>query len=261
RHGFHERERFDAPAHRRNRLAFDGARTPRERQMRAVDARLAPETCAPEPGPQRQLERRQRRRNGSRPEPPHARRRKEAEHVELELDRPDLDRRDAGRALERFIVDVAEERDRDVQIALRGRPAAGEPHRAAARALDRVPRRIVGPEREENALAARTLVGSIRLRAHRVGIVESPDGGAAIAISSRNANATLCRRTLSLSPSKRRRSARVPSGPAHANHTVPTGLSGVPPPGPAIPLTATARSAPESRLACSASATTTCSLT
>src|SRR5690606_23163857 len=85
RHGFHERERFDAPAHRRNRLAFDGARTPRERQMRAVDARLALETCALEAAPQLLLERRQRRWNGSRPEPPHARRRKEAAHVELEL--------------------------------------------------------------------------------------------------------------------------------------------------------------------------------
>ncbi len=48
---------------------------------------------------------------------------------------------------------------------------------------------------------------------------------------------------------------------AQASHTVPTGFSGVPPPGPAIPLTATATSAPERSRAPSAIALTTGSLT
>ena len=48
---------------------------------------------------------------------------------------------------------------------------------------------------------------------------------------------------------------------ATASHTVPTGLSGLPPPGPAMPVTATARSTPSAPLAPSAIARATASLT
>jgi SHS family lactate transporter-like MFS transporter len=47
----------------------------------------------------------------------------------------------------------------------------------------------------------------------------------------------------------------------HANHTVPTGLSSLPPSGPATPLTATAMFAPLSLSAPSAISRTTGSLT
>lgn len=56
-----------------------------------------------------------------------------------------------------------------------------------------------------------------------------------------SARATVCRRTASRSPSKRTVSVSgSSSGPTQAKQTVPTGLSGEPPPGPAMPLTATA---------------------
>src|SRR5690606_22975118 len=62
----------------------------------------------------------------------------------------------------------------------------------------------------------------------------------ASAISPRNACATVRRRTVSRSPRKRRVSTtHFPGSRAHAKHTVPTGFSGVPPPGPATPETAT----------------------
>ena len=47
-------------------------------------------------------------------------------------------------------------------------------------------------------------------------------------------------RTRSRSPGHCLRLLMTPPGPARPSQTVPTGLSGVPPPGPAMPLTATA---------------------
>src|SRR5262249_18550368 len=57
----------------------------------------------------------------------------------------------------------------------------------------------------------------------------------------RSAAATDCRRTLLRPPAKRRTALRVaPFFLAHAKHTIPTGFSGVPPAGPATPVTAIA---------------------
>src|SRR5690606_3046689 len=56
-------------------------------------------------------------------------------------------------------------------------------------------------------------------------------------------------------------SLSVPSGCIQANHTVPTGFVGVPPPGPAIPLTATLKRDDAFVAAPSAMALTTSSLT
>src|SRR5690606_41024265 len=122
---------------------------------------------------ERSLELGQRGRDVPRPEPQDARRREEAEHVELELDRPDLDRRNAGGPLERLVVDLAEKSDRDVEVSLRGRPPAGQPHDAAARTLDRAARRIVGPQREKDAPQAAALFGFGSL-AHSLDVVLSP---------------------------------------------------------------------------------------
>src|SRR5690606_25782799 len=52
-------------------------------------------------------------------------------------------------------------------------------------------------------------------------------------------------RTWSRAPGQRMCRAVTPPCPASASHTAPTGLSSLPPPGPAMPLTATARSAPD----------------
>src|SRR5882724_2845275 len=76
---------------------------------------------------------------------------------------------------------------------------------------------------------------------------------------------TVLRRTASRSPAKRLRSAVTwildPRLTAQANHTVPTGLPGTAPSGPAIPVTATATCAPERRRAPRAIARATASLT
>src|SRR5665213_2287761 len=62
---------------------------------------------------------------------------------------------------------------------------------------------------------------------------------------SRSAVATAARRTASRSPLKRSSTAiSAPPRCARANQTSPTGLSGVPPSGPATPVTATASVAP-----------------
>src|SRR5690606_14516919 len=56
RHGLDERQRIDPPADRRDRLAVDRPRAPRERQVRTVDARLPLEAFPLEALPQRPLE-------------------------------------------------------------------------------------------------------------------------------------------------------------------------------------------------------------
>ena len=56
--------------------------------------------------------------------------------------------------------------------------------------------------------------------------------------SPRRAATTEAARTCSRSPEKCAHTADTPAGVPQASQTVPTGLSGVPPPGPAIPLTA-----------------------
>src|SRR5581483_6180479 len=55
--------------------------------------------------------------------------------------------------------------------------------------------------------------------------------------------------------------ATVPPAPARPSHTVPTGFSGVPPSGPAMPVIDAAQVAPDLRRAPSAIARTTGSLT
>src|SRR5439155_11795030 len=68
--------------------------------------------------------------------------------------------------------------------------------------------------------------------------------GSALSTSPSRASATVASRTASRSPGKRRETAStLPSRVAHASQTSPTGLSGVPPAGPAMPVTATAMSA------------------
>ncbi|MEZ5420670.1 MAG: hypothetical protein R2708_25465 [Vicinamibacterales bacterium] len=54
---------------------------------------------------------------------------------------------------------------------------------------------------------------------------------------------------------------RTPDGPLTARHTVPTGFSAVPPPGPATPVTATVTSTPARARRPSAIAAATASLT
>src|SRR5690606_25772688 len=68
-------------------------------------------------------------------------------------------------------------------------------------------------------------------------------------------------RTSSLSPRKRRRRASTASSMAIPIQTVPTGFSADPPPGPAIPVTETATSAPSARLAPTAISLAVSSLT
>src|SRR5690606_16530766 len=98
------------------------------------------------------------RRHAARAEPEHARALEIADSVELDLEWPDPDRRHGRGELERFRLEHAEKRDRKMQIPLRRRTAARAAHRVAARALDRTARRVVRPEREEDAAAGRRLV-------------------------------------------------------------------------------------------------------
>ena len=87
----------------------------------------------------------------------------------------------------------------------------------------------------------------------------------AILYKRRSAWRTAASRTAARSPRKRLScvsiTTRRPSRVAKPNQTVPTGLPGTAPPGPAIPLIDTARSAPLRRNACRASSATVASLT
>src|SRR5690606_28871488 len=126
-----------------------------------------------------------------------------------------------------------------------------EPHGALRRAHDGRARHGVRPQREEHAAAALALVALVALRGcvclRGIAAVQphTPLRSFATSSSKRSsANATLWRRTASRSPAKRRLSAGAASPTAQPNQTSPTGFSGVPPLGPAMPLTATAQSAP-----------------
>src|SRR5438093_1534558 len=91
------------------------------------------------------------------------------------------------------------------------------------------------------------------------------EGGHQAGASSRRSRSSdacaLRRRISSRSPGNTRRTARVSVWTRAASHTVPTGFSGVPPPGPAIPVTAMLASAEKSRWAPSAIARTVSSET
>ena len=87
----------------------------------------------------------------------------------------------------------------------------------------------------------------------------------AILYKRRIAKRTAASRTAARSPRKRLTTvptrAPRPSRAAKPNHTMPKGLPGTAPPGPAMPLMATARSAPLRRSACAAISCTVGSLT
>ena len=79
--------------------------------------------------------------------------------------------------------------------------------------------------------------------------VTAPATGAASsqARTRRRAASALERLLAARPPDQTYRSRRAPPGAARAMKVRPTGLSGVPPAGPAMPVTATARSAPSAR--------------
>src|SRR5690606_38548232 len=80
--------------------------------------------------------------------------------------------------LERVGLELAEKRDREMQIALRRRTAARAPHGLPTRALDRAAGRIVRPEREEDAATGGRLgtAGLVRPRAAgTLGVVDPRD--------------------------------------------------------------------------------------
>src|SRR5439155_523046 len=132
-----------------------------------------------------------------------------------------------------------------------------------ARALQRFPHvtpaaRVVGPAMKEEGgrLGLRRLVRVIG----ELGAVRRGEGrhhaGARARRSRSSAAWAARRRTSSRSPGNRRLSARSLVSTATASHTVPTGLSAVPPVGPAIPVTATVQSAENRRWAPAAMART-----
>src|SRR5213596_293928 len=98
-----------------------------------------------------------------------------------------------------------------------------------------------------------------------LGAVGRGEGGHQAWASSRRSRSSdacaLRRRISSRSPGNTRLTARVSVWTRAASHTVPTGFSGVPPPGPAIPVTAMLASAEKSRWAPSAIARTVSSET
>ena len=105
--------------------------------------------------------------------------------------------------------------------------------------------RGVGPSQTFSSAAAKPHAHSRGHHGHPDGCASTPGARSAADNTIRSAVATAARRTVSRSPAKCCSSvcAAAPRC-ASANHTRPTGFSAVPPSGPAIPVTATARSAP-----------------
>src|SRR3972149_10667248 len=121
------------------------------------------------------------------------------------------------RLLQRRLALLSEEAERDVQV-----PRRPPRHRARERAqpLDLgghgPPRLLVQQQRHEQARHQRSSRRRSRSRADWLN----------------------CHLIASREPEKRKRLTSTPAGAAAAMNTVPTGLSGVPPSGPAIPVTA-----------------------
>src|SRR5438046_9060721 len=156
---------------------------------------------------------------------------------------------------------------------------SGPPARAAVASeiqqVGRVPRgaqllsrlapaaRVVEPavQRQDGGARRGGLVGVV----HQLGAVgrgERGRPGSAGGRRGRSSAACAARRRISSrSPGNTRRTARAAVWTRAANHTVPTGFSGVPPPGPAIPVTAMVQSAEKRRCAPSAIARTVSSET
>src|SRR5215469_1281107 len=172
----------------------------------------------------------------------------------------------------RGIAHVAQEGERDVEVRRRHGPPVRELHRGAARLVEGLAGGRIGREREEEPgllLALAEIVVGDRLRhgsKSAPAVVRRYRGfcrylylytvfwksqdnadekpktqpGRPSTSPSRAAR-TAWKRTESLSPLKRKcRAATLPSAQRQAIHTVPTGLSSVPPSGPAMPETATA---------------------
>src|SRR5690349_18865607 len=138
---------------------------------------------------------------------------------------------------------VTEEGERDVHARARDRPDARDVEGLALPAHELVERRFREPQGAEEADA---LIG---FEATSSGHAESSRLRAK-STRRRCSAVTVDRpRIAARSPGRSRRRANDPSGPSACKNTRPTGLSGVPPPGPATPVTETATSAPSRALA------------
>src|ERR1700683_3283218 len=157
---------------------------------------------------------------------------------------------------------VTEECERCVQVVGRHRSSATVADRLLRGKAQLAPHLRGGPQREEQSLQG--LAGVRAQEDSGRGSFSSRTGRSRRRMS-RSACCTARLRTNSRSPAKSFSSAMIstvaPKRAAAQNHTVPTGLPGEPPSGPAIPETASDTFAPLTRSAPSAISRTVCSLT